>query len=72
MPNMKKEEIRTPYVRFEIQRISAAKVNLATGFSQASVFLQKELVICITICYNKIKEMNTVVPKSKWGFKYFW
>lgn len=69
---MKKEGIRTPCVRFEMQKTCVAKGNLATGVSQVSVFLQKELVICRTICYNRTKKMNSVVPKSKWGFKSFW
>lgn len=54
---MKKEGIRTCEVRFEMRKICVTKGILATGVSQVSALLQKELVICRTICYNRTKKI---------------
>ena len=69
---VKNDRIWTPCIRFETSKFCIAKWSLATGVSQVSAFLQKELVICRTIWYNWSKKRDAVVQKSKWGFKSFW
>lgn len=41
------------------------------GVSQVSAFLQKELVICRIICYNRVKEWDAIFQKTKWGSNLF-